>query len=512
MPTADAQTLGEGNQAVLVSGKDATGNTVTGAQLLTVDTQPPTLAINTIAQDNIVSASEHNASLVVSGTSNAEAGQTVTLTVNGKSHTATVGSDGTWQVTLPAAEVQALADGDYTINASVSDRAGNTTSNSVNFTVDTGAPVVSVNTVAGDDILNTAEQIVAQIISGRVSGASPGDTVTVKLGATVLSGVVQADGSWNVALDPAVTRTLARGPNDIIVTVTDAAGNTGTATHNITLAGVAPQVAIDAISGDNVLNALESQQPLTLSGTSNLPDGGTVSVTLNNVTYSAQVSGGVWSLNVPVSDVVNLANTTYTVTASATDVTGNTGTAQSNLLVDTVLPQVIINTFAGDNIVNNAEAGADQTLSGLVVGAAQGDTVTIELGGNTYTATVGSNLTWSVNVPAADLQALGDGALTINASVTTVHGNTGSSALDITISAGLPGLRIDTIAGDDVINAVEQQQNLIITGSSTNLPAGRVVTVLFGGNTYQGDRQQRQLAGRRACGRSTGTDAGYDSG
>ncbi|ELE6816189.1 Ig-like domain-containing protein [Escherichia coli] len=486
VPTADAQTLGEGNQAVLVSGKDATGNTVTGAQLLTVDTQPPTLAINTIAQDNIVSASEHNASLVVSGTSNAEAGQTVTLTVNGKSHTATVGSDGTWQVTLPAAEVQALADGDYAINASVSDRAGNTTSNSVNFTVNTGAPVVSVNTVAGDDILNTAEQIVAQIISGRVSGASPGDTVTVKLGATVLSGVVQADGSWNVALDPAVTRTLARGPNDIIVTVTDAAGNTGTATHNITLAGVAPQVAIDAISGDNVLNELESQQPLTLSGTSNLPDGGTVSVTLNNVTYSAQVSGGVWSLSVPVSDVVNLANTNYTVTASATDVTGNTGTAQSNLLVDTVLPQVIINTFAGDNIVNNAEAGADQTLSGVVVGAAQGDTVTIELGGNTYTATVDSNLTWSVNVQAADLQALGDGALTINASVTTVHGNTGSSALYITISAGLPGLRIDTIAGDDVINAVEQQQNLIITGSSTNLPAGRVVTVLLGGNTYQG--------------------------
>ena len=135
-------------------------------------------------------------------------------------------------------------------------------------------------------------------------------------------------------------------------------------------------------------------------------------MTLNNVTYSAQVSGGVWSLSVPVSDVVNLANTNYTVTASATDVTGNTGTAQSNLLVDTVLPQVIINTFAGDNIVNNAEAAADQTLSGVVVGAAQGDTVTIELGGNIYTATVGSNLTWSVNVPAADLQALGDGALT----------------------------------------------------------------------------------------------------
>lgn len=49
-----------------------------------------------------------------------------------------------------------------------------------------------------------------------------------------------------------------------------------------------------------------------------------------------------------------------------------------------MLPQVIINTFAGDNIVNNAEAAADQTLSGVVVGAAQGDTVTLVLGGNTY--------------------------------------------------------------------------------------------------------------------------------
>ena len=486
VPTADAQALAEGNQAVLVSGKDATGNTVTGAQLLTVDTQPPTLAINAIAQDNIVSAAEHNAALVLSGTSNAEAGQTVTLTVNGKSHTAIVGSDGTWQVTLPAAEVQALTEGSYAVNASVSDRAGNATSNSANFTVDTSAPVVSVNTVAGDDVLNTAEQIVAQIISGRVSGASPGDTVTVKLGATVLTGVVLADGTWNVALDPAVTRTLARGPNDLIVTVTDAAGNTGTATHNITLAGVAPQVAIDPISGDNVLNALESQQPLTLSGTSNLPDGGTVNVTLNNVTYSAQVNGGVWSLSVPVSDVLNLANTNYIVTASATDVTGNTGTAQSNLLVDTVLPQVIINTFAGDNVVNNAEAAADQTLSGRVVGAVQGDTVTIELGGNTYTATVGSNLTWSVNVPAADLQALGDGALTINASVTNGHGNTGNGERDITISATLPGLRINTISGDDVINALEQQQDLVISGSSSHLPAGTTVTVTLGNETYQG--------------------------
>lgn len=149
VPTADAQALGEGNQVVLVSGKDATGNTVTGAQRLTVDTQPPTLTINAIAQDNIINATEHNVALVLSGTSNAETGQIVTLTLNGTVHTATVGHNGGWQVTLPASDVQALADGRYTLNASVSDRAGNMTSDSANFTVDTHVPTISVNTVAG---------------------------------------------------------------------------------------------------------------------------------------------------------------------------------------------------------------------------------------------------------------------------------------------------------------------------------------------------------------------------
>ncbi|WP_436797963.1 Ig-like domain-containing protein, partial [Escherichia coli] len=91
--------------------------------------------------------------------------------------------------------------------------------------------------MAGDDILNNAEQAVARIISGQVSGASPGGTVTVKLGTHVLTGIVLADGSWNVALDPAVTRTLDRGANTIFVTVTDTAGNTGAASRAITLVG-----------------------------------------------------------------------------------------------------------------------------------------------------------------------------------------------------------------------------------------------------------------------------------
>nr|WP_193130113.1 Ig-like domain-containing protein [Enterobacter hormaechei] len=484
VPAADAQALGDGTWTVNVSGKDAAGNTVTGSQTIGVDTAAPAISVDTIAQDNIINAAEHNQPLTLTGKTDAEAGQIVTVTLNGKNHTATVGSDGTWSVTLSASEVQAMANGEHTLTANVSDKAGNGASTTADFTVDTAAPVVTINTVAGDDILNTSEQGQAQIISGQANGAAAGDVVTVTVGGKTFTGVVQADGSWSVGVPASVIGALGEGSHSISVSVTDAAGNTGSATHGITLSGNPPEFTLDPISQDNVLNALEAMQPLSLSGTSNLPNGSAVTVTLNNVNYQVTVENGSWSVQVPVSDVLDLANTLYTVSVSGTDSVGNSGSAEANLLVDTALPQVILNTFAGDNLVNNAEAAVDQTLSGRVTGAAAGDTVSVTVGGKSYTATVGSDLKWSVTIPSADLQAFGDGDLTFSASVTNAHGNTGTGERDININAELPGLRVNTISGDDVINAIEQQQDLAVTGSSTHLAEGTQITVTINNVEY----------------------------
>ncbi|EOZ1430831.1 Ig-like domain-containing protein [Enterobacter hormaechei subsp. steigerwaltii] len=484
VPAADAQALGDGTWTVNVSGKDAAGNTVSGSQTIGVDTASPVISVDTIAQDNIINAAEHNQPLTLTGKTDAEAGQIVTVTLNGKNHTATVGSDGSWSVTLPASEVQALANGEHTLTVNVSDKAGNGSSTTADFTVDTAAPVVTINTVAGDDILNTSEQGQAQIISGQANGAAEGDIVTVTVGGKTFTGAVQADGSWSVGVPASVIGALGEGSHSISVSVTDAAGNTGSATHGITLSGNPPEFTLDPISQDNVLNAQEAMQPLSLSGTSNLPNGSAVTVTLNNVNYQATVENGRWSVQVPVSDVLDLANTLYTVSVSGTDSVGNSGSAEANLLVDTVLPQVIVNTFAGDNLVNNAEAAVDQTLSGRVTGAAAGDTVSVTVGGKSYTATVGSDLKWSVTIPSADLQAFGDGDLTFSASVTNAHGNTGTGERDININAELPGLRVNTISGDDVINAIEQQQDLAVTGSSTHLAEGTQITVTINNVEY----------------------------
>ncbi|HHG8787401.1 MULTISPECIES: Ig-like domain-containing protein [Citrobacter] len=485
VPAADAAALADGSWTVSVSGQNAAGNTVTGTQVIAVDTQAPLLSMDSIAVDQILNAVEHNASLALSGKTTAEAGQTVTLTLNGQTYTALVTNEGTWALTVDAADVQALANGDHSLTVSVSDKAGNAADFSDQLTVDTTAPILTVNPVAGDNILNDDEQDVAQLISGMANGAAPGDVVTVQFGDQTFTGVVQADGSWSVGVPASLFNSMSNGQHTITVTVTDAAGNTSTATHDVTLNSLAVGITVDTISQDNVLNAQESMQPLTLSGASTLTDGSTLTVMLNNIAYTATVNGGVWSVQVPVSDVLNLANTLYHVTVSGTDATGNSGTTSASFLVDTALPQVVINHFATDNLVNHAETQSDQILSGRVIHAAAGDTVTVQVGGKSYSATVENDLSWKVTIPANDLQHFGDGDLTFTASVTNSHGNTGTGDRDISINASLPGLRINTLSGDDIVNAIEHHQDLVVSGSSSHLAAGTLVTVSINNVNYQ---------------------------
>ena len=486
VPAADMAALRDGDASAQASVSNVNGNSATTTHAYSVDASVPTVTINTIAGDDILNAAEAGAALTITGSSTAEAGQTVTVTLNGENYTGTVQTDGSWSVSVPQADVSALTASNYTVSAAVSDKAGNPASVNHNLTVDTSVPVVTINTVAGDDVINATEHAQAQIISGSATGAATGSTVTVTIGTNTFATVLDASGNWSVGVPASVVSALANGTVTINASVTDAAGNSGSATHQVTVNTGLPSITFNAISGDNVLNADEKGQPLTISGSSTgLATGAQVTVTLNGHNYSATTdAAGNWTLTVPVSDLAALGQANYIVSASATSAAGNTASSQANLLVDSGLPGVTINTVAGDDIINAAEAGAGQTISGQVTGAAAGDTVTVTLGGNTYTTTVQSNLSWSVTVPTADLQALGNGDLTITASVTNANGNTGSGTRDITIDANLPGLRVDTVAGDDIVNSIEHGQALVITGGSSGLNAGAVLTVTINSVAY----------------------------
>ncbi|WP_444859494.1 Ig-like domain-containing protein [Enterobacter ludwigii] len=486
VPSADLTGLKEGDASVQVSVTNVNGNSASAGREYSVDTTAPSVTINTLAADDILNATEAKADLTVSGTSTAEAGQTVTVSLNGKDYTTTVGADGNWTLDVPAADLAALTDGSVTVTAAVSDKAGNPASVAHNLAVDVTVPVVTINTVAGDDVINVAEHAQAQIVSGSATGAAAGDKVTVTLGSQTYTTVLDAAGNWSVGVPANVISGLSDGTVTVSVSVTDAAGNTGSGTHNVTVDTGLPSVGFSTLSGDNVLNAVEKGQDLSVSGTSaNLAEGTLVTVTLNGKQYTATTAAdGVWSLTVPAADLAALGEANYTLSATATNTVGNSVSNTANLQVDTALPTVIINTVAGDNVINAAEVAAGQTIGGKVVNAEAGNTVTVTMGGNSWTATVQDDLTWSVNVPSEVLTALGNGGLSVTATVTNGHGNTGSGERDITIDASLPGLRVDTVAGDDVINSIEHGQNLIVSGSSDGLAAGTMLTVTVNGKTY----------------------------
>ncbi|WP_426732704.1 Ig-like domain-containing protein [Enterobacter cloacae complex sp. 357I10] len=486
VPSADLAGLKDGDASVQVSVTNVNGNSASAGREYSVDATAPSVTINTIATDDILNASEAQSDLAISGTSTAEAGQTVTVSLNGKDFTTTVSANGSWTLNVPAADLAGLTDGSVTVTASVSDKAGNPASVDHNLTVDVTVPAVTIHTVAGDDVINVAEHNQAQIISGSATGAAAGDKVTVTIGGQTYTTVLDAAGNWSVGVPANVISGLSDGTVTVSVSVTDAAGNTGSGTHNVTVDTGLPSVSFNAISDDNVLNAVEKGQDLRVSGTSaNLGEGTVVAVTLNGKNYTATTAAdGTWSLTIPAADLTGLGQASYTLNATATNGVGNSVSNTANLLVDTALPTVTINTIAGDNVINAAEVAAGQTLSGKVANAEAGNTVTVTIGGNTYTATVQSDLTWSVNVPESVLTALGNGDLTVSATVTNGHGNTGTGERDVTIDASLPGLRVNTVAGDDVINSIEQGQNLIVSGTSDGLAAGTTLTVTVNGKTY----------------------------
>ncbi len=485
VPAADLSGLKDGDASVQVRVTNVNGNAASSAQAFSVDTTAPTVTINTISGDNMLNAAEAAQDLTLSGTSTAEAGQTVTVTFNGNQYTAQVQADGSWTLDVPAADLAGITDGSVAVTATVSDKAGNPASAGSSVLVDTTVPQISFNIVAGDDIVNIAEHGQALIVSGKVAGAQAGDVITVTLNGKDYTAMLDASGSWSVGVPAADVGALVNGDQTISATLTDKAGNSTTATHEFDVSLTAPVVAINTLAADDVINATEKGQDLQVSGTSNQPEGTAITVSLNGINYTATTdASGNWSVTVPAANVSALGEASYTVTASVTDAAGNSASTGHSVLVDSALPQVTINPVATDDVINAAEVAAGQTLSGKVSGAASGDTVTITLGGNTYTATVQDDLSWSVNVPSSVLTAIGNGDLTVSASVTNGHGNTGTGERDITIDANLPGLRVDTVAGDDVINSIEHAQNLIITGSSDGLATGAELTVTVNGKTY----------------------------
>ena len=257
------------------------------------------------------------------------------------------------------------------------------------------------------------------------------------------------------------------------------------ASRTVTFDRTAPTVTIATVAGDNVLNAAESGAAQTVSGTATgAEDGQTVTVALNGKTYSATVSNNAWSLSIPSADLLALTDGgTFTITANLSDVAGNAATqATRSLSVDRTAPTVSIAAVAGDDVLNAAESGVAQTVSGVTSGVEDGQTVTVTLNGKTYSATVTNNA-WSLTVSSADLLALTDGgSFIVTASLADAAGNAAQTTRGVSVDRTPPEVVSVTapaaktyLPGETISFYVQVSEPVLISGS------GPVLTLNVGG-------------------------------
>ncbi|MCW2775479.1 MAG: hypothetical protein JWN91_3805 [Nocardioides sp.] len=281
-------TVGLANSPFAVSKDDLTAPVVTidgGATRSTDDTTP-----------------------TISGTTDEPAGASVDVTVAGQTLTSIIGTGGTWAVGATT-----LAEGSHDVVASVTDPSQNTGTAEQVLTVDVTAPGVTIN---GGPQRSTKDETPA--ISGT-SDEPAGSTVTVEVADQTLTTTTAEGGAWLVT-----AATLSESSHQVVASVDDPAGNTGTATQVLTVDVTVPVVTIDG----GATRSTNDTSPWTY-GTTAEKAGTIVHVSIGGQDLSATVHpGGTWGVSAAALNVGR-----YQVVASVTDAAKNRGSATQTLTV-----------------------------------------------------------------------------------------------------------------------------------------------------------------------------------
>ncbi|WP_156322208.1 Ig-like domain-containing protein, partial [Winslowiella iniecta] len=382
-------TLLNGNLTVGVSVTDVVGNTTSVSAGVQVGiSNPPTLTLNSVFGDGVLSAADLVSAQTISGSStNLATGSTVNVTLAGHSYSTQVTSNGNWTLSVPKTDLATLANGTLTVSASATDAYGNVASKTGAVSVIANTPpTVSVSTVFGDGLLNAADALSAQTITGTSTNAE-GSTISVSVGNQNFTGIVGASGSWSVSVPSASLLALADGTQTVTASVTNAAGNSGSGTGSaIVGTHTLPGVAIGSIfGGDGYLNLAEASTSESISGTSTNAVGSQVSVDVAGTVYTTTVAAnGSWSVNVPSSVLRSIADGSHTIMVTLTDTVGNTAVAGNSFTAKThALPVIGVDPVL--SLLSVLITGL--TISGGTLNLAQGTRLNVTLNGSTLQAT-----------------------------------------------------------------------------------------------------------------------------
>ncbi|EBW3721315.1 Ig-like domain repeat protein [Salmonella enterica subsp. enterica serovar Mississippi] len=447
----------DGDYTLTVTVKDEAGNIRHSAPLtVTIDTQ---IAIDHIElvndsgipDDNLTNEARPHFQVTVPTDVNV-----VRLSIDGGKtwfNATQSATPGVWDYTWLAD----VGEGKHTLTVEATDKAGNKTTQQLDFIIDTllSEPTIVLDNTddsgtKGDNLTNVNKPT---FLLGNIDADARYVTVEVQHGGTkeVLTATKDATGNWSVT----PTGTWADGDYTLTVRVEDEAGNEK---HSASLTvTVDTQITIDAIElvndngipGDNMTNDAHPQFRVTVPGDVNEVslsiDGG---VTWVKATQSA--TPGVWNYTWPGT----VPDGDYTLNVKATDNAGNTVTETLHFTIDTTLstPVIVLDSaddtgIQGDNMTNRTQPTFNlQHIDDDAVRV----TVSVEHGGvtTTFDATKGVG-GWTFTPPTS----WGAGDYTLSVSVEDKAGNTSHSAsLTVTVDTQIAINNIELVNDSGIPN------------------------------------------------------------
>ncbi|OSZ44124.1 Ig-like domain-containing protein, partial [Alcaligenes faecalis] len=225
--------------------------------------------------------------------------------------------------------------------------------------VDTDLPeaAITIDTIAGDDVINKAESESNITITGTVGqDVKAGDKVTVTVNGKDYTTTVNTDGkTWNVNVPGSE---LALDDNvHAKVETEDAAGNTASAEadrdYGVQTTLPEAEITLDPIAGDGVLDhneAGDGKGTVDVTGTvgKDVQPGDTVTLTIGGKEYTGTVGNDLtFKIPVPVQDL--LKNDTVDAKVTTTDSAGNSASANDSGPYTLDVDQLIIDGNGGGN-------------------------------------------------------------------------------------------------------------------------------------------------------------------
>ncbi|MEW6134068.1 MAG: VCBS domain-containing protein, partial [Pseudomonadota bacterium] len=351
-----------------------------------------------------------------------------------------------WSTTAPAA-----VEGANTIHVRQTDLAGNTSpAATLSFTLDTSAPTISINAVAGDDVINNSEDN-SVTISGATT-AEDGQIVTVEIrdagNAVVYSGTTTvSSNAWSISgVD------LSALPDGASYTITadvaDVAGNAATqATRPFAAVNDAPVAAPVAASGAEdaaaisvTLSASDIDGSIASYTITSLPANGTLyaDAALTTVVNAGDAVSAATLYFVPAANWNGTTSFDYTATddgglasapatATLTVSAVNDAATIAGTTTGAVTEDDVSNTASGTLTITDADTG-ENAVQPIAAGTA-GDN-----GYGTFEVAANGAWTYTLNNANPAVQALAAGATLTDAITVTSADGTDTEVVTITIT------------------------------------------------------------------------------